>query len=303
MIPPELSAIYPNMPGEVFGTPAVVFRDHRWTLPVLALAAEHGLIRLPAAMISFDRHRDALVPERGLESLAEWKSNKGSALKLAEIVADLLSPRDDDWIVAGMEAGLLSDVVRFRSEDDDLEPITRFTDTAGAGHRIYHLVTFGRELSFKGALADEGHPAVLAGLWRDMGWNPRTLAAGGGSHSFAVDIDLDYFSAPWGTYVIPFTPEIWRGEFLAPRSSRHADDIIPAAVFEGLARAAGVLTVASEPDFCGGGAGARRIFDGADRYLFGGAFGGKKVRMDYRPVYPSDGPVRGFTRGNGGERE
>jgi len=291
MIPPELSAIYPNPPVELFGTPAVVFRDHRWTLPVLALAAERGLVRFPVAMISLDRHRDALVPARGLPELAAWKKSGGGALMLADIVANLLSPRDDDWTIAGMEAGILSDVARFRSEEDDMEPVTLYTDSGGVTHRIYHLGTFPRELSFKGALADGDHPAVKAGLWQSMGWDPRALRTGGGRLSIVLDIDLDYFTAPWGVYIIPFTPDIWRGEFIDPRSSHYADGTVPAEVFARMAEGAGVMTVACEPDFCGGRAGARKIFLAADRYVFNGAFSKKNVRVDYRPVYPSEGCV------------
>lgn len=293
MIPPELSAIYPNPVVDAFGSPAVVFRDHRWTLPVIALGAERGRIELPAAMVSFDRHRDALVPVIGLDALAEWGKSGGDAIQLAEIVGGSLSPRDDDWTIAGMEAGLLSDVARFRSEDDDMEPITLYTDSGGVTHRIFHLGTFARELSFKGALADGDHPAVKAGLWHSIGWDPRTLRAGGGRRALVLDIDLDYFTAPWGTYVIPFTPEIWMGEFQANRSSPYADEIIPAAVFARMAESAGVVTVACEPDFCGGKSGARKVFMNMDRFLFGGVFRGKKIRIEYRPVYPCDGSHHG----------
>jgi len=287
MIPNELREVYSNPPREVFGTPVVIFRDHRWTLPAIACAAKHGLIGLPAVVVTFDRHRDSLIPEHGLEELARWKKDRGGMDALADIVANLLSPRDDDWIVAGMAAGLVSDVLQFRTGDDDLEPVTRFIDNEGVAHRIFHAGTFGRELTYKGMLADDDHPAAREGAWEAVGWDPVSCTVSGG-RSLVLDVDLDCFTIAWETYVVPFSPEIWRGEFHAPRSSRYGDAIVPAEVFEGIVRASGIVTVATEPAFCGGKANARRCFERLDRFLFGGVLHGRGIDVDYRPCYPSE---------------
>jgi hypothetical protein len=219
MIPFRYTNIYPNSVQRVRGTPAVVFRDHRWTLPVLWFAAEAGLLRLPARVVTFDRHRDSLVPG-DRDSLARTRVVRGDG-EVVEATALRLSARDDDWLVGGMEMGLISDAVQFRTEPDGMEGITRYVDTAGMGHRVFHLERPSVELAWKGALVDEAHPAAREGLWETLGWDPGEMRAKE-ADDLALDIDLDFFTISWETYTFPFPEEVYRGEFLDPRpSGRH----------------------------------------------------------------------------------
>lgn len=286
MIPQQFKNIYPNPVQDVTGTPAVVFRDHRWTLPVLRFAAEAGMLRLPARVVTFDRHRDSLTLSENCRDLTRFRDGV-SLPELVEAVAKRLSPRDDDWIVAGMEMGLISDVIQFRTEPDGMEGITRHIDGTGIGHCIYHLERPSVELAWKGALVDEAPSSAVEELWEAFGWNPGEMTVTK-ADDLAVDVDLDFFTISWETYIFPFPDEVYAGEFLAARQSGRCNGYRPVDFFRGLTSAARVLTIACEPDFCGGEAKTRRILTDVNRFLLGGALDMEKIRVDYPADYPAE---------------
>lgn len=278
--------IYPNSPQQVSGTPAAVFRDHRWTLPAIFAAAEAGLLTLPVTVVSFDRHRDSLAPADPA-LLAAFRNNGGME-DLTALVRDVLSPRDDDWITAGMELGIISDVVQFAVDDLRAEETAEtYTDATGTIHRLFRLGRPGGELSWKGALADHAHPSAAAGLWDTLGWDAmsRSLRPPGG---LVLDIDLDAFTFSWERYTFPYTPEIWEGEYLRPVQSAAEGAYTAADFVRTLAVEAALVTIATEPGFCGGAANARGILEDANRHLFGGALDTAVIEVDYPAKYPEE---------------
>ncbi|MHB9029688.1 MAG: hypothetical protein ACYC9O_13045 [Candidatus Latescibacterota bacterium] len=249
------------------------------------MAGEKGLLKLPVLLVVFDRHRDSLAPGESRALLNRFR-NGGSFPELADLVSLRLSPRDDDWLLSGMEAGLISDTVRFGTEPDGMEKITRYRDLRGGMHRVFHLERPSTELSYKGALADSDHPAVSEGLWETLGWNPETRSIRprrGGMH---LDIDLDFFTISWETHTLPFPEEVYEKEFLLPRQSLFFDDYLPASFLNSLLDASGAVTIASEPVFCGGREKARRILEDVNRFLLGGILDTGSVSVDYVPPYP-----------------
>lgn len=286
MIPEKFRDIYPNPVQYVAGTPAVVFRDHRWTVPVVRFAAEAGLIRLPARVVTFDRHRDSLVPN-GSHGETAWRRSDGSLEDLVRIVSRKLSPRDDDWIIGGMEEGLISDVVQFRTEPDSMEKITRRNDANGIDHRIFHLERPSAELTWKGALVNAGHEAAAEGVWDVLGWDPENRSVRG-ADDLLFDIDLDFFTICWETYTFPFPGEVYEGEFLAPRQSPFFEEYRPVDFIGSLIRAAGTVTIACEPDFCGGEEKARKILGDVNRHVLGGYLDTGQLAVDYSPVYSAE---------------
>jgi len=248
MIPEHVKHIYPNHICNVFGKPLIVFRDHRWTLPVIFLAGERGLVDLPIKVVTLDRHRDSLSPLKRFEALKNFRVKNGTFDELVQIVMKHLSPRDDDWIVSGMEMGILSDVVQFSSEMEKTPPavpVTFYTDTSGITHRIFHLDSFVEEMSYKGALADRTHQAAVEGLWDILGWEPSCPGLLSDNNDFIFDLDLDFFTMNWGKYTLPFTKEVYLGEFLTPCQSQYYDDYIPMKFVQELLQRAKLITIAS----------------------------------------------------------
>ncbi|MCD6308903.1 MAG: hypothetical protein J7M24_07915 [Candidatus Latescibacteria bacterium] len=283
--------IYPNPVQDIFGTPAVVFRDHRWVLPVLFEAGSGGILELPATVVTFDRHRDALNPLDEGEMLKDFGSREFTLEELLILVKYHLSPRDDDWIIAGMELGLVSDVVQFGVRGGDAgedENVARHRDTRGRDHRLFHLGLPAAELSFKGALADEGHEACAAGLWNVMAWDPATRSFGKAGRGCLLDFDLDFFTFSWRRYTFPFTAEIYEGEFFLPCQSAYYDDLSPVEMVGSLVRNAGAVSVASEPQFCGGAGNASSILSDVNTRLFGGRIAVDDIAVDYPADYPTE---------------
>jgi len=285
------SSIYPNPVQDVFGTPTVVFRDHRWVLPVLHEAGSEGILDLPATVITFDRHRDALNPlDRG-DMLKDFGSREFTLEELLILVKYHLSPRDDDWIIAGMELGLVSDVVQFGVRDEDAGGngyVAGHRDSRGRDHRMFHLGLPAAELSFKGALADDGHEACAAGLWNVLAWDPTVLPSTDVGCGCLLDFDLDFFTCSWRRYTFPFTAEIYEGEFSLPCQSSYYDDLSPVELVGSLVRNAGAVSVACEPHFCGGAGNARSILSDVNTRLFHGGIAMDDISVDYPPDYPTE---------------
>lgn len=222
-IPKNLKTIYPNPAQDVFGTPAVIFRDHRWTLPVIFCACEAGLLSIPVQLVTFDRHRDALTPEAVIEQLAVFRRDEGSVGELIEIVRDSLSPRDDDWIVAGMELGHIADAIQFKSDfkngvEDD--PVQKYLDAQGSIHRLFSMGRPVCELTYHGALVDNGHRAAASGLWETMGWDPSQPDRIAPERDMVCDIDCDFLPFPGIPLRSRLTMKCMRANFTAPASQR-----------------------------------------------------------------------------------
>jgi hypothetical protein len=291
MIPDSAADIYPNPVQLVSEKPACVFRDHRWTLPVLKMAADSNLLTLPVKIVTFDRHKDSLPPKNGTDALETFRSSPGSIDELIDIVANRLSPRDDDWIVSGMELGLISDVVQFGSsgEDSDAdETVSVYTDSSGENHRIFYLGRPVSELSYKGALEDKTHVTASAGLWNVLGWNPEKQELTENSGEFIFDIDLDFFTFAWEKYTFPFTREVYDGEFLNPCQSRFYDEYQPIEFACELIKHAALITIACEPSFCGGSLKSAKILADVNDLFFGNALNLDTINVDYTPTYPDE---------------
>ena len=290
-IPSSVSEIYPNPLQHVYGTPAVVFRDHRWVLPVLHRAGEAGKLRLPARVITFDRHRDSLAPLDSKRLFAREDSLQLTFEQLVIIVKYHLSPRDDDWILSGMDLGLISDVVQFGSQRDTRdsnESITEYIDAHDMPHRIFYLDRPVHELTYKGALADRSHEAVAAGLWEILQWEPGEMKIRCDNGGFLLDFDLDYFTFSWDRYVMPFTDEIYEGEFGQPCQSHYYEEYLPRDFIRELSRKAGIITIASEPHFCGGPEKSRTILKKSNPILFEDQLRQDELEVDYMPQYPTE---------------
>jgi hypothetical protein len=277
----DLNTIYPEGVQTLYGVPVVIFLDHRWTLPVIFTAGEEGILKLPVRMVTFDRHRDSLAPLKGTAPLEAFRNGKISrdTAALAELVRNHLSPRDDDWILSGMELGLLSDVVQFGSfhETQGTEnAITCYRDRTGQDHRIFHLDRPARELSYKGALADPGHEAVKQGLWEILNWQPETGKIRCNKETLLVDIDLDFFTIPWEKYVFPFPSEVYEDEFFTPAQSPYGwSGMKPVDWLRSLVKSAGLSTIACEPDFCGSEGKAEQVLADVNSFLFESRLGMK----------------------------
>lgn len=253
--------------------PVAVFEPHRMTLLAIGAHAAAGLLKPPVTVVTFDRHRDALPPVNGSEPLKCYRQNGGTLDELAALVSDHISVRNDDWILSGMELGLVGDAVQFSSAWTDQPPETPlvdYRDGFGVDHRLYHLGMPADELAFKGALADRDHIAVSSGLWEVLGWDPGYPYRIGVQGDMILDFDLDVFTVPWDTYAVPFTNSVFAGEFQSPVQNPAFGSLLPVTVMGALTGKAALVTIARESGHCGGEDHADMVMQGIERWVFGG---------------------------------
>lgn len=291
LLPGSVNHIYQNAEADIDGTPLVIFRDHRWTLPVIAAAEEKDFLSVPATVVTFDRHRDLLEPRRGIGPLRQWKTRGGSFTEIIELVENHCSPRDDDWILSGMELGLIGDVIQFNAcETYEEEPasVVSHADSGGVKHKVFQLGRPARELSFKGSLVQKSSEGITDAIARLIGWDPSLPGISSASNGFLLDIDLDFFTIGWLNYTLPFSDEIFDGEFFKSCQSEYYEDYSPVSFFCDLVTHASVITIATEPDFCGGNEKAKAVMRSVDRLLFNGMLDSKNIRTGYSPQYPHE---------------
>lgn len=252
-------------------TPAFVHRDHRWTLAILRWAQLEGHLPTPCVLVTFDRHTDALRPRH----YVKLQSHKPYDLSIDSVIAicnSALSTIDDDWITAGMELGILSDAVILGVQEtfhlDDLE---EFVDSTGTKHALYFPGLPGGELQFKGELSDVVRDSEVEPLWKLLHWSPPRGESNGFAPTrpkFALDFDLDCFVMAWSHYLLPWLDEVWQKEFFEISDYWSTKGVSGATWLRDLRAAAGLLTISTEPDYCGGDAKASQIFNDLNRHLF-----------------------------------
>lgn len=202
----------------------LIHEDHRWVLPLVVDAQQRGLLPRPVPVALFDRHTDCAQPRRPLPAIATVED----ALRLCE---DHLSPHDDDWLIAGIETGILADVFLFGVDD-------RMGDLPLA---VGNQAVFGRW--------------EMPGFLPEVGVNARRLLEGSGP--ILLDIDLDCFAYAYRDQVWPWSEEIFAHQFSGEQT-----------LWRSLVQRAGLITVCREAGCCGGDAHADRIWNLCRKFLF-----------------------------------
>jgi hypothetical protein len=83
-----------------------------------------------------------------------------------------------------------------------------------------------------------------------------------------LDFDLDCFSVNWGDYTFAWPDEIFAKEFTVHSDYRSTGHWTGASFVQALVRRAGMVTFATEPDYCGGSLDVRRIKERLNRFVF-----------------------------------
>ena len=191
-----------------------VFDHHRAAFPLWAHFAQQGG---PLTLLSLDRHLDLERPQapppplssplQALDEYARWS----------------LSPRNDDHLVAAMEAGALGDaaLIARSHAPSTLAQMNPYRDAAGRAHRLAVART-----------VEEAGPQILALVQ--------------GASRLALDVDLDCFTTLSDAHpdeVIPWD-EGHIEAFLRPPDCEELWKAVLAKVR--------VITLAREPYHCGG---------------------------------------------------
>lgn len=250
----------------VFGPeerPVIVFRDHRFLVPVLWLARQTGMVREGTDMFRFDAHLDCAGLEEG--RAAERFRQARDFSEVFGLARAVLSDRDDDWLALALEAGLVGRCVTVGPPD-----------SAGGRYagRSYTVPMLEGLLDSR----RKPRPEAVPELWEAAGWplaEPRMADT-----PVLLDIDCDYFSFRWRGGQNAWLDRFYEREFdKRPVDCGAGQARSPHWFMRSLIGRAPFVTVAVEPDFCGGEAEARGILGQLDRRFFNGVIDLSAIRL------------------------
>jgi len=254
-------------------------KEHRWVLPIIFYNQQKKILSHPCTLVMFDAHHDTLSPNCK-EDILRIKEAKLTFDELVTLCQERLSDRDDDWVKAGMELGLIDDAVIFGVENGVISGnIEKYEDQQGNAHKIKLLDLPHEELDDRGDLSDIIRSEALSEFWKILGWQY--------NHQFSfvkdrkkilLDFDLDCFMVHWRGYKFPWPDEIFEKEFLAPLNHRPTSGWTGKGFLNGLMNKAALVTIAREPNFCDGEKKANEILGKVNHFLFD-----DKLNLDKMP--------------------
>lgn len=255
----------------------IVYDDHRFLLNVLFEAFKLGMFASCPNIIFFDRHDDACNPNIKKEELFK----RWGVTELKEVCSPVfwsfvefdLGCLDDDWLLAGMELGLINNAVVIGQQDNsNIRALdNHFVSTDGNTHEIYSINHINSSIGCKGCLGDsvikEPYYNAVRDIFeynqppyrRDYKFSDEVATP------FVLDFDLDCFTTECEDKVYAWPELIFRRMYYDNSKVRcFMRDLISRSQF---------ITICREPGCCGGLGESNKILEYLDRYLFEGNLG------------------------------
>jgi hypothetical protein len=266
---------------------ALAFRDlsvfahdeHRFVLPIAYFGQQQGFLPSPCRVILLDRHSDAVAPRgsQARSAIPQLRTTGFTSEDLLNLTRDDLSGLDDDWLLAGMELGIFSDVVVFGVRETSTDfGLTAFNDHVGQRHSLWIDSGLpGECFGFQGDLCDMARTDALQPLWDLLDWKIDREGTGfrADAETVLVTIDLDAFAVDWEDFLFAWPVKVWEGRFLKASSCGRDDAWSGKRFVRDLLSHSGMLALAREPRSCGGEDEMQRIFRDLDRFVFDGELG------------------------------
>jgi hypothetical protein len=257
--------------GTLGARPCLIHNDHRWLLPIICSAQEAGLIPRPVTVVMFDFHPDDLEP-LCMDEIKQLRQDGPTVEALIELCQSRLRSLDDDWVIAGMELGLIDHIVTF-GVDDRFDCKREHRDHLGHVHYLEYPELPRGGLGYQGSLSDLAKDRELSRLWTILGWRHFTgmgFQFDPATPKILLDFDLDCFAVRWRDYLFPWPDEVFEREFLEPSGYWTVEGRTGQDFVHGLISKAGLVTIAREPNHCGGDEKADEILRKLNRYVFDG---------------------------------
>ena len=251
----------------------LLHEDHRWVLPIIVYAQQIGDLPAPCDVIMFDAHDDGRIPD-SIPVLAKARKAGLTVPVVIELCQNHLRELDDDWVKAGMELGLIRDIVIFGVEDQvGTEKLSEYKDHLGESHKI-RLAKFPNRgaLGFQRELSDLGKAFAHQDLWDLLGWvhDPeRGFGFAPGRERVLLDFDLDTFMMVWRGHYFSWADKVFVKELLEESHYITTKGWTGQKFIQGLIDKAGLITIARETEMCNGeGVIMDEILERLNRYVF-----------------------------------
>jgi len=254
-------------------TPMYLHNDHRYCLPLLYEAQSQNNVPKPINLILFDAHHDLAYPNSELlTKLHQMRLDGFSFEELLLVCKDQLRQDDSDWIYAGMELGMIDNLVSFGVQFDEPDRKPKYEDQTGYEHTLHVLCcTPGQLLGYQGSLSDVARQNELRSLWNLFQWELVPQEGFQFSNERAkiwLNIDLDCFVINWQDYLFPWPDEVFVDRFEIPSDYWSTNGWTGKQFFQKLFETSGLLTIAREPSYCGGEEKTNEVFNKVNHYLF-----------------------------------
>jgi hypothetical protein len=257
----------------------VLYDDHRYLLNILFEALKIGIFVKTPNLIYFDAHDDACNPKINKKDLLKkWQAKdikNISSRDFWSFVEFDLSHLDDNWLLAGMEFGLINNSVLIgQYEYDNIQDMNgNFQSSDGQNHELHSIKHLNQCLDSKGCLGDVTKTDMYRNILDIFEYNQPLYYrcfADEVKNPFVLDFDLDCFTTKFNEIRYAWPEEIFKKMYYDNDTvSDFMDRLISRSQF---------ITICREPKCCGGLGESNKILGYLDRYFFNGSLGTLPIR-------------------------
>lgn len=250
----------------------ILYDDHRSILNVLFETKKLGLFSTTPNLIFFDKHDDAYNPKINAKDLLEkWgveRIEDVSSRDFWSFVEFELSGLDDDWLLAGMELGLINHaVVIGQTENSNMRDMNNMYESSDRKrHDLFDIFHLDYSIGNRGCLGDSMIKEPYYKDVRNIFEYNQPLNVNYDKFSnevtspFVLDFDLDCFTTECENNVYAW-PEVIFWE-------KYCKNQIVFQFMRHLIERSSFITICREPTCCGGLGESNKILEYLDHYFF-----------------------------------
>ena len=260
----------------------ILYDDHRSILNVLFEAKKLNKFGTTPNIIFFDRHDDACNPNLNAnELLQRWGVNeieKVSSRDFWSFVEFDLSGLDDDWLLAGMELGLINHaVVIGQNENHNICNMNNmFESSDGIHHELFDISHIDWSIESRGCLGDnvikEDYYENVRNIfeYNQPPYGCYDKFSKEVTIPFVLDFDLDCFTTECEDKRYAWPEDIFKKKYI------NNEEVL--YFMHRLIKRSTIITICREPVCCGGIGESNKILGYLDRYFFNGCLGTASIK-------------------------
>ena len=260
----------------------ILYDDHRSILNVLFETKKLGVFGITPNIIFFDRHDDACNPNlNAKELLNRWgvdKIEKVSSRDFWSFVEFDLSGLDDDWLLAGMELGLINHaVVIGQNENHNICNMNNmFESSDGIHHELFDISHLDWSIESRGCLGDnvikEDYYENVRNIfeYNQPPYGRYDKFSKEVTMPFVLDFDLDCFTTECEDKTYAWPEDIFKKKYV------YNEEVL--YFMHRLIKRSTIITICREPVCCGGIGESNKILGYLDRYFFNGCLGTAPIK-------------------------
>lgn len=239
----------------------ILYDDHRWILNVLFEASKINIFKNRIANIIYFDHHDDGISDGFLKKVDVSNLLEMSSRDFWTMVDFDIHPYDDTWVTAGMELGLIKDVVCIGQEVNNnilLWTNNSYIDHRGITHKGFCIKHIFEEIKDGGVF--DKKLCVKPDIWDIFDYGEGGFKPGINT-SFVLDFDLDCFASEKDGETRAWSEQQFKECYSNPDVDYFMGCLLDRA---------SIITICREPECCGGIGESNKILGYLDKYFFEG---------------------------------